>query len=59
VLCGCHLIITSFISIVISAAASPEVKWVQSLVWAAILTVFCSLLFVYGLKLPLQLWPNW
>jgi putative tricarboxylic transport membrane protein len=53
------LIITSFISIVISAAASPEVKWVQSLVWAAILTVFCSLLFVYGLKLPLQLWPNW
>jgi putative tricarboxylic transport membrane protein len=52
------LIITSFICIMISAAASPEVKWGQSIVWAAILTVFCSLLFVYGLKLPLQLWPN-
>ena len=52
------LIITSFICIMISAAASPEVKWGQSLIWAAILTVFCSLLFVYALKLPLQLWPR-
>lgn len=52
------LIITSFICIMISAAASPEVKWVQSIIWAAILTVFCALLFVYALKLPLQLWPR-
>jgi putative tricarboxylic transport membrane protein len=52
------LIITSFVSIVVSAAASNEVKWLQSLIWAVILTTFCALLFPWALNLPLQLWPR-
>jgi putative tricarboxylic transport membrane protein len=52
------LVITAFVTITVAAAATKEVRWVESLIWAAILTVFSVLLFVYGLKLPLQLWPR-
>jgi putative tricarboxylic transport membrane protein len=52
------LIITTFVTIMISAAATKEVHWRESLIWAVILTVFCVFLFIYGLKLPLQLWPR-
>jgi putative tricarboxylic transport membrane protein len=52
------LVIASFFSILICAAAADDVQWRQSIIWAAVLTVFCSLLFSYGLGLPLQLWPR-
>jgi len=52
------LIIAAFVTIMIAAGATKEVRWIESLIWAVILTVFCVLLFVYGLKLPLQLWPR-
>jgi putative tricarboxylic transport membrane protein len=52
------LIIASFGSLVIAAAASKESKLVETVIWSAVLTIFCVLLFVYGLKLPLQLWPR-
>ncbi len=53
------LVGTSFFAILIAAAASDEVRWVESVIWAAVLTLFCSLLFPKGLGLPLQLWPDW
>jgi len=52
------LVFTSFASIVVSAAATEEVRWIETIVWAAVLTLFCALLFPWGLNLPLQLWPN-
>ena len=52
------LVFASFVSIVISAAATTEVRWVETIIWAAVLTLFCCLLFPVGLNLPLQLWPN-
>jgi putative tricarboxylic transport membrane protein len=52
------LVITAFLTIMIAAGASTEVRWLQSLIWAVILTIFCVFLFIYGLKLPLQLWPR-
>lgn len=52
------LVIATFVSVLISASATDEVRWVETLIWAAVLTVFCSLLFPYGLNLPLQLWPR-
>jgi putative tricarboxylic transport membrane protein len=52
------LVIASFGSIVVSAAGTHEVRWVETLIWAAVLTLFCCLLFPYGLNLPLQLWPR-
>jgi len=53
------LVITAFVTIMIAAGATNEVRWLQSLIWAAILTIFCVFLFIYGLKLPLQLWPRY
>jgi putative tricarboxylic transport membrane protein len=52
------LVIASFFSILICAAAADDVKWWESLIWAVILTAFCSFLFSYALGLPLQLWPR-
>lgn len=52
------LVISSFVSLVVSAYATHEIRWVETLIWAAVLTVFCALLFPWGLNLPLQLWPR-
>ena len=52
------LVTASFVSIMIAAAATEEVRWVETAIWAVVLTIFCSLLFPWGLNLPLQLWPR-
>ncbi len=52
------LVIASFLSILACAGATPESRIVETLVWAAVLTTFCCLLFPVALNLPLQLWPN-
>jgi len=52
------LVLASFISIVVAAAGTDEVRWVETIIWAVVLTIFCALLFPYGLNLPFQLWPR-
>ncbi len=52
------LIIASFVTFTISAAASKETRWAESLIMAAALTAFCVTIFVYLLGLPFQLWPR-
>jgi len=52
------LVLASFLSLVVSAAATVEVRWRETIVWAAALTLFCALLFVYGLNLPFAFWPR-
>lgn len=52
------LVITSFVSIMISASGSSEVRWIETIIWGAVLTLFCSLLFPYALNLPMPLWPS-
>jgi putative tricarboxylic transport membrane protein len=52
------LVITSYITLMITAAATEDVRWWETAIWAAILTAFCSILFPYALNLPLQLWPR-
>jgi len=52
------LVIASYVTILIAAAATPDVKWRETVIWGAVLTAFCALLFPYGLNLPMQLWPR-
>jgi putative tricarboxylic transport membrane protein len=52
------LIFASFITFVIASAGSKEVRWVEALIAAVVLTTFCVCLFVYALNLPFQLWPR-
>jgi putative tricarboxylic transport membrane protein len=49
------LVVASFATMVICAAAAEDVKWKETLV---VVTAFCSVLFPYGLNLPFQLWPR-
>lgn len=52
------LVIASFLSITVSAFATREVRPLETVIWAAVLTLFCSLLFPWGLNLPLPIWPT-
>ena len=52
------MIIAAFCTLMIAAAASKDVRWIESLIWSAVLTAGCVALFIYGLNLPLQLWPR-
>jgi putative tricarboxylic transport membrane protein len=51
------LVLSSFISLVVAAYGSPEARFGETMLWGAVLTIFCSLLFPYGLNLPMPLWP--
>ena len=53
------LVFTSFLTVLIAASASDEVRWIETVIWSALLSLFCSLLFPKALNLPLQLWPDW
>jgi len=52
------LVIASFATMVICAAAADDVKWRETIIVAAVITAFCAVLFPYGLNLPFQLWPR-
>ena len=52
------LVVASYLSIVASAWATTEVRWLETLIWAGALTLFCALLFPWGLNLPLPMWPT-
>jgi putative tricarboxylic transport membrane protein len=52
------LVPATFLTFMISILGSTEMRWVESLIAAAAMTLFCVLLFVYLLNLPFQLWPR-
>ena len=52
------LVIASFLSILAAAGATPEARILETIIWGALLTAFCVVLFPISLNLPMQLWPN-
>lgn len=52
------LIPSSFLLVLISSLATPEMRWIETVIWGAILSAFCAFLFPYVLNLPMQLWPR-
>jgi putative tricarboxylic transport membrane protein len=52
------LVPATFLAFVISILGTAEMRWIESLIAAAAMTLFCVLLFVYLLGLPFQLWPR-
>jgi putative tricarboxylic transport membrane protein len=52
------LVVSSFLAFIISIMGSREMRWLESIMGAAMMTAFCVLLFVYLLNLPFQLWPQ-
>jgi putative tricarboxylic transport membrane protein len=52
------LVIASFCTMVICAAAAEDIKWRETVIVAVVITTFCAILFPYGLNLPFALWPR-
>ena len=52
------LVPSTFLAFMISIIGSTEMRWLESLIAAVVMTLFCVLLFVYLLNLPFQLWPR-
>jgi putative tricarboxylic transport membrane protein len=52
------LVAAAFLTFMISIYGSTEMRWLESLIAAVGMTVFCVILFVYLLNLPFQLWPQ-
>src|SRR6266571_1102132 len=52
------LVPATFLAFMVSIMGSSEMRWIESLIAAAVMTLFCVLLFVYLLNLPFQLWPQ-
>ena len=52
------LVISSFVMFVFAASGSKDTRWIETIIAGALLTGFCTALFVYLLELPFQLWPR-
>jgi len=51
------LVASAFAAFIISISGSREMRWLESLIAAAVMTLFCVVLFSWVLKLPFPLWP--
>ena len=52
------LIVSAISSFLIAALATPETRWLETIIVGVCLTTFCALLFPYALGLPLQMLPT-
>ena len=52
------MVVASYVTFVVAILGSKEMRVVESLLGAAVMTAFCVGLFVYLLNLPFQLWPR-
>lgn len=51
------MIVASLLLVGVSRAATPGFRWVEVLVFGAALTLLCVGVFVWGLEMPMPLWP--
>ena len=52
------LVIATYTAFIVSIMGSTEMRWIESIIAAAVMTAFCWVLFVVLLSLPFQLWPQ-
>jgi putative tricarboxylic transport membrane protein len=52
------LILSTFLSFLVSASATSETRWVEAAIAGAAMAIGCAILFPYVLNLPFQLWPQ-
>ena len=51
------IVVATFAIVVIGAFGGPEFRLVESLILAAGLALGATFIFIYGLKLPMPIWP--
>ena len=52
------LIVAGPLAVVVSAFADRETKGIEVVIFSVVITFLCILLFSYGLKLPIPIWPT-
>jgi putative tricarboxylic transport membrane protein len=52
------LVVATFLLVVVSSLATPQMRWLETVIWGAVLAAFCAVLFPYALNLPMPLWPR-
>ncbi len=50
-------VVASMLVVVLSRTAAPGFRWVEVLAFGAGMTALCAAVFVWGLKIPMPLWP--
>jgi hypothetical protein len=53
------LALATMVTMACSTFSSADYRWRESIIFAVIITAFTVVLFVYGLGLPLSVWPRW
>jgi hypothetical protein len=51
------VIVTSVALVFVASTASPEFRWKEALISGVILALASTAIFVYGLAIPLPMWP--
>lgn len=51
------VLITGFLVLMLSSAATTEVRWKEATIFSVIFAAVCAGVFSLGLKLPMPLWP--
>ena len=52
------LIVAGPLAVIVSAFADRDTRWIEVLIFAAVMTFACIALFSWGLKLPIPIWPS-
>jgi putative tricarboxylic transport membrane protein len=52
------LVVTTYLTFMVSIFGSREMRFIESLIAAAVMTLFCIVLFYVLLELPFELWPS-
>ena len=53
------LIVAGPVSMMVAMLASPDIKWVEGIIFSVIMTAFCALLFKTALGLPIPVNNLW
>lgn len=53
------LVLATLGTMACSTFSTTDYKWLESVIFAVIITAFTVLLFTNGLKLPMPVWPRW
>ena len=52
------LVVTMLVSMTLAALGTPETRWREYTVFALIMVVIAVGMFIYGLRMPIPIWPK-
>jgi ABC-type Fe3+-siderophore transport system permease subunit len=53
------LLLATFAMVIVARLARPGYSWVETLILGVAISVFCSAIFYFGLRIQMPLLPKW